>query len=97
MNKAATAVYKLFLIAFVTCSLSACIDHAVIDTSEELSGRTWSYTKKVSFPVKIEDAGKAYNIYFNLRHTGDYRYSNIFVLIHQKSPEGKLSTVQRIN
>ena len=31
----------------------------------------------------------AYNLFLNLRVTGDYKYSNIFVLIHQTGPDNK--------
>ena len=82
MSKAVLGVHKLFLMLFLT-PLFACNDNAVIDTSKEINEHRWSYDNKVTFPVKIEDASKAYNIYFNLRHTAEYRYSNIFILLHQ--------------
>jgi gliding motility-associated lipoprotein GldH len=31
----------------------------------------------------------------NLRHTGDYKYSNIFILVHEISPEGKTITERK--
>jgi gliding motility-associated lipoprotein GldH len=89
-NGALSACFLLF-----TCVLSSCLDNAVIDVNQEISSRRWSYIKKVSVPVKIEDAGKSYNIYMNLRHTADYRYSNIFVLVHQIGPDGKKTTERK--
>lgn len=69
--------------------LSGCLDNAVIDINKSIASRRWSYINKVSIPVKIEDAEKRYNVYMNLRHTAEYRYSNIFVLVHQVEPGGK--------
>ncbi|MBC8051449.1 MAG: gliding motility lipoprotein GldH [Sphingobacteriaceae bacterium] len=83
--------YSLRVIAFL-CVLTiaaGCSDNAVVDLNKEISSRRWSYIKKVSIPVKIDDSNKRYNLYMNLRHTADYKYSNIFVLIHQTGPGGK--------
>ncbi|WP_207533631.1 gliding motility lipoprotein GldH [Desertivirga arenae] len=94
MNKAVLAIQKLVVIILLS-TLTACTDNAVIDTSQEISARNWGYDNKVNFPVKIEDASKAYNIYFNLRHTAEYRYSNIFVLVHQVGGSLKPITERR--
>lgn len=32
--------------------------------------------------MDVTDPQIPYNIYFKLRHTGDYRYSNIYILLH---------------
>lgn len=82
-----------FLILF---GFAACKDSKTItDTNKEMAGRNWAYKKKVSFPVKIEDEHLAYHVFINLRHTADYKYSNIFLLIHIISPEGKKTTERR--
>ena len=90
-----TQTFKLFiLLSFVTV-IVGCSDNAVVDVYKPINGRTWSYIKKISVPVKIEDSTKAYNLYMNLRHTADYKYSNIFVLIHQVAPGGKRTTERK--
>jgi gliding motility-associated lipoprotein GldH len=86
---------KLFLIPFIALIFSGCADNSIVDVYKEISSRNWSYIKKVSIPVQIDDAGKTYNLYMNLRHTADYRYSNIFVRIHQISTDGKKTTERR--
>ena len=85
----------LFLLLAAVFLLTACADTAVVDQNQELKGHHWSYTNKISIPVVIEDTTQAYNLYMNLRHTGDYKYSNIFVLIHQAGPDGKRSTERK--
>jgi gliding motility-associated lipoprotein GldH len=66
-----------------------------VDTNIELKKRNWSYAEKIKVPVKIESADIPYNLYFNLRHTADYKYSNIFVLIHVTDPNGKKTTERK--
>ncbi len=85
MNKRFIPFLLLLFPAFIT----ACTDNAIIDTNIEISDRNWSYIKTVRIPVQVKDASKAYNLYFNLRHTADYKYSNIFVIIYQTGPDKK--------
>ena len=89
------AFYGLFLFLF-SIGLTACTDsNAVIDTNQEINKRTWSYVDKVKIPVDISDNQATYNLYINLRHSADYKYSNIFILIHQTSPDGKQITERK--
>lgn len=76
--------------------LTSCQDSlTVVDTNVELNKRNWSYAEKVKIPVKIESAEIAYNVYFNLRHTAEYKYSNIFILVHLVDPNGKKTTERK--
>ena len=60
----------------------------LVDTYQELDNLKWTYIDKIRIPVKVEDASVGYVFYLNIRHTGDYKYSNIFVLIRQLNPDG---------
>ncbi|ATP58393.1 gliding motility lipoprotein GldH [Pedobacter ginsengisoli] len=62
--------------------LSGCDTNTLIDSNMSMPARNWSYPNKVKTLVEITDSSKPYNVYFKLRHTADYRYSNIFVLFH---------------
>jgi gliding motility-associated lipoprotein GldH len=67
---------------------------AVIDQNTELPNHNWAYVNRIKYNVKIDDETIPYNLYFNLRVTGSYKYSNIFVLFHQTSP-GKKTAATR--
>lgn len=86
-------LFRILLLSSVL--FIGCNEKAVVDVNKEISSRNWSYIKKVSIPVKIEDVNTSYNLYMNLRHTADYKYSNIFVLIHQVNPGGKRTTERK--
>lgn len=65
----------------------ACDDpKAIFDQNVPIKNHNWTYVNKFKAEVKIEDEQAAYNIFLNLRHTADYKYSNIFVLIRQSGP-----------
>jgi len=67
--------------------LSGCTDkNAVMDESVEIANHNWTYINTTKFSFKIDDEKVPYNLYMNLRVTGDYKYSNIFVLISQSGP-----------
>lgn len=74
--------------------LASCADNAVTDANQVIANHNWSYINKVKVPVKIDDNNKAYSLLMNLRHTSDYKYSNIFVLIRLSGP-GMKPTVTR--
>lgn len=81
------AVYTRFIIAtaFVLTALAGCTDSkAVFDQNTEIANRNWSYVNKIKYDVKIDDPSVLYNLYMNIRVTGDYKYANMFVLISQK-------------
>lgn len=81
-------VLILFATVF-TLLFSGCDTNNVTDVNHTMRSRNWSYADKVKVPVEIKDSNKAYNIYFKLRHTSDYRYSNIFVLLNLKTAQKK--------
>jgi gliding motility-associated lipoprotein GldH len=92
-------VGKFFLPAallFISIVSTSCQDTKTItDTNQEISSRNWSYNKKVPIPVNIQDETIPYNIYINLRHTADYKYSNIFLLIRVTEPDGRTTTERK--
>lgn len=74
---------------------TACTDRALLDENIAIAGHQWHYEDQPSVETHITDTKTAYNIYLNLRHTPDYKYSNVFVLIHLHQPDGK-DTTERI-
>jgi gliding motility-associated lipoprotein GldH len=85
----ATVFIGLFFI------LPACNEPGtLLDQSNEIVNHTWFYSNKIKTEVKITDNLVPYNIYFNLRHSANYRYSNIFVLVHQTNPAHQTKTIR---
>ncbi|WP_256002615.1 gliding motility lipoprotein GldH [Pedobacter deserti] len=73
----------LLVVAALLCLFFyGCEPGTIADTNVSVPARNWTYVNKARTVVDIQDISKAYNIYFKLRHTSDYRYSNIFILMH---------------
>ena len=86
------SIYTLLLLGFLA---GGCSDpNAVIDQNTEIVNNNWEYTNKLHYAVKIDDAAIPYNLYFNLRVTANYKYSNLFVLVHRTGPDKKTSAVR---
>lgn len=64
---------------------------AVIDSNNEITDRKWTYRNRIITSFDIKDNSKSYNLYFKLRHTADYKYSNIFILTHFVDGKNKIT------
>lgn len=82
-----------FLIVALCVFLFACNDpQAIVDKNTAFKNHRWTYVNKIKVDVEITDEKVAYNLFMNFRHTPDYKYSNIFVLIRESGPGQKLVT-----
>lgn len=83
-------IFALGILILVT----SCTDTAVLDENVAIADNTWHYDDQPELTAHITDTRQRYDIYLNLRHTPDYRYSNIFMLVHQSGP-GIQDTTER--
>lgn len=74
---------------------SGCTDpNALLDQNTPIVNHNWGYINDIKYHVNITDAGVPYNLYFNVRVTGDYKYSNMFVLLRTINPDKKASVMR---
>ncbi len=85
---------KLLLITLlgVAVSLSACDQNRVFENYQSIKDDNWYINQKPTFYVEVSDTLKEHTIYFNIRHTGLYKYSNLFVLFTIQGPKAKAET-----
>ena len=78
------------LIIGLTLSLASC-------TSSNFNERTvipeaeWAQNYHVAFDVPIDDTVSGYTFGIGLRHLENYRYSNLFVFLHTRMPNGNIT------
>ena len=91
--KVARNLFFAALPALVMLFLNGCTDpNAVFDQNSPIENHNWSYANQVHNTFKIDDPSIPYNLYISLRVTGEYKYSNIFVLVHKSGPKLKGTT-----
>ena len=87
MNK----LLKYFLLLFSACVLYSCDSSRVYDKFKDIEGGVWNKDKHIKFDVQIDDTLSYHNIYINLRNSGSYKFSNVFLFISTIYPDNKIS------
>jgi len=70
------------VLSAIVLVLQSCTDNHLIDTNTSVQENSWAYAKSIKEKIEIKDITKSYQIYFKLRHTTAYRYSNLYVIMH---------------
>ena len=84
------AISVLACLAFISCD-----SNAYFEKNLPIKDQAWNYKDKPAFEVKIDDKNAKYDVFINLRHTNNYDYSNIFVLLHEKGKGLKDTTYRK--
>lgn len=79
------------VLVFCCLALCSCDKNRVFDEYRSLPN-TWNKDSVITFNVTPPDSINAYNVFVNLRNTSDYKYSNLFLIIDTKFPNGKVVT-----
>jgi gliding motility-associated lipoprotein GldH len=79
-------------IMVILVSGMSCDSRMVYDKFEATEHGMWSWKDVKEFRPVITDTVSMYNIYLQVRHTVDYPMSNLYMLVHVKSPTGQQIT-----
>ncbi len=71
---------------------SACDSSRVFEDYVAMENNAWYINHKPVFYVDMQDTLSEHTIYFNLRNTGLYKYSNLFVLLTIQGPNAEPET-----
>lgn len=83
--------FHLFLFSLLL--LVACTKIDLYEKIVPVPGQAWQSGFKPTFTFEISDTTAPYQLFLILRHNNQYSYNNIWVAVHRKSPDGKVSTV----
>lgn len=72
-----------FLIIILT---AGCLSSPYYQKQYPMAHNEWSYDNKPSFKFEVTDTNALYNVYFLMRHTDAYPYSNIWLIVKTKKP-----------
>ncbi len=62
----------------------------VFEENKEIPDEQWNYIQPVKLNTRITDNSVPVNFYINVRQTANYPYSNLYLLVSTKFPDGKL-------
>ena len=80
---------KIFSVLLIGLNLCSCDSNYVFDNYRTVSNK-WHKDSLVTFKFNPPDTLNSYNVFLNLRNNNDYKYSNIFLLVSTKFPNGKV-------
>lgn len=72
--------------------LTACTDAVVFQEDAEVPSGRWVRNWQPEFTFNIGDTLSPHDLYLDLRHTGDYPYSNFYSFITLTTPGGERHT-----
>ena len=83
------------LLLIASICFGSCDNARVIDENKEIPANGWYYKNKLGFDFNIKDTNRIYTLYVNVRASNEYPFSNLFVLIHQRTPSNKDTSFRR--
>jgi gliding motility-associated lipoprotein GldH len=83
--KPAMTAFLLVFLFFASCTSESFNKRTVIPEAE------WRQEDRIAFDVDINDTLSPYLFGIGLRHLENYRYSNLFVFLHTKMPNGNVT------
>lgn len=78
----------LSVLFVVSIMLIACNIDRFYEVNVAIGEDGWEKESKVKFEVNVKDTLALYDFYINLRNTGAYPYSNVFLYVHSMFPDG---------
>jgi len=81
-------ISKILGIVFILLGLVSCDTNKVFEEYAEVENANWQKENIASFEFTAKDTVTAHNLYINVRNTGTYAYSNIYLFITMQGPNG---------
>ncbi len=87
-NKVSNFPLKMFPVAvvFVITLMASCNFNRVYEKNKNITDDVWNHDEVLTFEVPVKDTLSPHNIYINIRNTGKYPRSNLFLFITTTSP-----------
>lgn len=79
----------LTFLALCTLLITSCDTHRVFEDNKPIANSTWKQNHPILFDVAITDTIIPYNLYVNIRNSGNYQYSNLFLFVKMYFPNGQ--------
>nr|WP_320117601.1 gliding motility lipoprotein GldH [uncultured Marinifilum sp.] len=75
-------------------TFSSCDSNRVYEQYKKIPDYKWNVENVLRFEVEITDTLSSHNLYLNVRNSGAYAYSNMWMFINKTTPNG-ISTQEK--
>lgn len=80
--------WAAYLIMGTGLMWTACTDHVLFQQDAQVPGGAWQRSWKPEFTFEVADTSRTYDVYLDIRHTGGYPYSNLYLFTTMVDPAG---------
>lgn len=80
---------KIFICCIFFITVSACDKKSIFDKYTSVNSR-WDIDRAVLYDFKIADTTQRFNLFIKLRTSNNYKFSNLFLTVDLKYPNGKV-------
>lgn len=70
---------------------TACDSTRIFEDNQAIENSIWNAKKPIVFGVDITDTITTCNFYLNIRHAESYPFSNLYIFLNTKFPNGQLA------
>ncbi len=86
-------VWGLCLLVLTGCLTAAGCNRGQVlaDQFLPIPDRSWDLAHQPEITIHVKDRKGPYKVYVNLRHTDQYRFANIYLVIHQRRESAALA------
>ncbi len=85
------AIKSTILFAILSVVFYSCNTNILFDQNISLPQEGWHKNDAAAFNVNINDSINSFKFKLNIRNTTDYRYSNLYIFLITKLPNGNIS------
>lgn len=85
-------IIKTLVVSLLTVFMYGCNKNVVYSKYHTFKENEWHAKDKVTFDLDISDTQTLNNINLMVRHADSYPYSNLFLFVTTKYPDGKILT-----
>lgn len=75
----------------IAIMLVACDQSRIFEKNTAITDGIWNIDEKPSFEIDVKDTLSSQSFYINLRNSGAYPFSNIFIFIETLFPDSSIS------
>jgi gliding motility-associated lipoprotein GldH len=82
---------NILLIVMLLLVLVSCDRNRIFEENRVVEKGIWNSANKILFETTISDTTIRYNIYLNIRNSMQYPYSNLYLFMDTRFPDGKIA------
>ena len=76
------------IFCFIIASLIGCDGNRIYEENKKTQDGIWNINNPIGFEIEITDTAVPVNMYINIRNSGAYPYSNLFLFVNTVFPNG---------